>query len=176
MTKRDFFIVLIRIFGLYSLILTLFSFFPSNIAFIAYPMDLSGVFWILGMTLVLILIYYFVIQKAGWIVDTLRLDRGFDDEQIVVGNFNAHQILCFAIVVIGGLVLLFYGGSFLQYCLLAFKEKVGAQSLDSLMEDMYGQPVDYLDWGISALNVVIGYLLITQYSKVARWIHRKEAT
>ena len=48
MTKRDFFILIIKIFGLYSIITSLFSVLPNNISFVIQNIEIIGIIWLLA--------------------------------------------------------------------------------------------------------------------------------
>lgn len=63
MTKRDFFRTIIKLFGLYALILTVFTFIPQHISYVAFEFDFIVLFWIIGVTVFIVLIYIFLILK-----------------------------------------------------------------------------------------------------------------
>jgi hypothetical protein len=71
MTKKDLFIVLIKIFGLYSLITALFSTLPSNIIFVIQNIDFIGIIWILFSTLIIVGLFYLLITKSEKIATIL---------------------------------------------------------------------------------------------------------
>ena len=92
MTKSDFFRVLIKVFALYSIILTVFSWIPSNLMYSFFELESLA---ILGMSLLFtflsILIYVFLIRKTDFIIDFLKIDRGFEDDEIKNLNFNSKK-------------------------------------------------------------------------------------
>lgn len=47
MTKRDFFILTIKLFGLFSLVTSVFSVIPSNISFALMDIDVVSILWIM---------------------------------------------------------------------------------------------------------------------------------
>jgi len=174
MTKRDFFKIIIKLFGLYSLILTVFSFIPSNISFIIIDFNLMSVFWILSLTVFVILIYTFLILKTDRLIDFLKIDKGFDDEQIIIGNFNNEQLIKFAIIILGGILIIDYLPNFLQYSFLAFRDKVttSENSLNLFLE--FGTPRDYFNWILAGINTIFGYILMTNFSGISKWLFRKD--
>src|SRR6218665_1936200 len=109
MTKRDFFRILIKIFGLYSAVIAIFTFIPRNISNF-YMMRDDG-FMISLIVLILMLtvsFFLFILYKADFIIDKLNLDKGFDDDLIVFGDFTNHQMFKFSIIIIGGFLIVNY--------------------------------------------------------------------
>jgi len=175
MTKRDFFRIIIKIFGLYSLILALFYYIPSNIGFMIYeitPLILIGLCVVIFL---LVLIFAFLIRKTDKVIDILKLDTGFDSPRIELGNLSGLDIMKFALIVIGGFLMIDYLPEFLQYCYLAFKSKVSRNGINPVLDEFsYGNSVDYFQWVVSGLNLLLGYILLTNYSRIAKWLTRKE--
>lgn len=174
MTKRDFFRIILKLFGLYSFILTIFVYIPSNISYVMYEFEPMILLWILGLSALVFLIYVFLIKKTDQIIDLLKLDKGFDDDHIDLGSFNNEKIFKFALIIIGGFLIVDYIPNFLQYTYLSFKSQVSPRGLN-FMEDMtFGSPVDYFNWVISIMNILLGIILLSNYDKIAKWLVRKE--
>jgi uncharacterized protein with PQ loop repeat len=173
MTKRDFFRIILKLFGLYALILTVFSYIPQHIGYVVIDFNIFVLLWILGVTIFVALIYIFLILKADWIIDLLKIDRGFDDEHIELGNFNNSAIIKFALILIGGFLIIDQVPNFLQYCFMAFKEQVSVKGVGSFDYFAFGKPIDYFNWVISGMNIILGYLLITNYKSLSNWLTRK---
>ena len=174
MTKRDFFRIIIKLFGLYSLILTIFNFIPSNIWYITVEFEPIDILWIFGVSAAVISIYVFLILKTDLIINLLKIDQGFDDEQILIGNFNSLSIFKFALIVIGGFLIVEYLPNFLQYTYLAFKSRVSSKGLHYLEESTFGKQIDYFNWAVAGINIVFGIILLTNYEQIAKWLTRKE--
>lgn len=173
MTKRDFFRLILKLFGLYSLILTVFSFIPSNIGYIMYDFNWTAIVWITGMTAFILFIFLGLIRNTDRIIEWLKMDRGFDEDRIEFGNFNAPGIVKFALIVIGGFLILDYLPDFLQYCFLAFKMKVSLNGLNELESISFGTQLDYFQWTVAGLNILMGYILLTRYERLSTWLTRK---
>ena len=171
MTKRDFFRILIKVFALYSIILTVFTWIPSNLIYTFYDFELIPILAGLGFTLLAFIIYYFLIKKTDQIIDFIRLDKGFDNEKIELGSLGTDKILMLGIILIGGLLLISNLADFIQYSFLAFKNNVQKSGLNIFLNEA---ETDYFNWTFSGINIVIGYLLLTNYDKVANWFNRKE--
>lgn len=171
MTKRDFFRIIIKLFALYSLILTVFSWIPSNLVYTVYDLELLPILGVLGFTLLAILIYYFMIKKTDQIIDFIKIDKGFDNPNIELGNLATDKILMLGIILIGGLLLISNLANFIQYSFNAFKNNVQKDGLNIFLNDA---GTDYFNWTFSGINIVIGYLLLTNYERVTKWLNRKE--
>ncbi len=176
MTKRDFFRIIIKLFGLYSLILVIFTYFPSSISYIAFDTEPFIILFAAGVILFVVLVYVFLILRTDKIINLLKLDKGFDDDMIELGNFNATKIFKFALIFIGGFLIIDNFPDFLYYCYLAFKNEVSPNGLNFIEENSFGSKYDYFNWAISGMNVLIGYLFLTNYDRIAKWLTRKDKT
>jgi len=171
MTKQDFFRLLIKILGLYFIISILFSVIPSNISFVIGQIDIIGILWLILTILVVILLFMFLIYKPDKIIVWLKLDKGFDEDRIEFQNFNNTNILKLALIVIGGILLIKNIPAFLSYTLFAFKSSIGNELNNNMIK--FGNLKDYINWGISFLNIIIGYLLIRNYNYFSRLLTDK---
>jgi len=174
MTKRDFFRITIKLFGLYALIITLFNFLPSNIAFVITQFDLLAVFWIIGIAIATILIYVFLIIKTDTLINLLKLDKGFDDDAILLNSLDALAILNIAIIVLSGILLVENIPLFLEYSFLAFTNEVGVKAMNTIPLIQFGAQVDYFTWVLSGINVILGVLILANYNKLAVWIFNRQ--
>ncbi|MCO6163608.1 hypothetical protein [Flavobacterium sp. NRK F7] len=167
MTKRDFFRLLIKIFGLYSLIITLFTFIPQNISNVFIYRDESWIqLVIVGSVILLLVLFYILLFKADYIIDKLELDKGFDTDTIVLGNFSNEQILKLAIILIGGFLLIDYFPNFLFEIIAIFKMKVSNHGI-------MGNEVNYFSFSTAIINLVLGLILITNYKRISLFLDKK---
>lgn len=174
MTKKDFFRLIIKLFGLYALIQTVFGYIPSNISYIIYEFDVSIFFWILGATLLIVAIFMFLIFKVDLIIKWLRLDKGFDNDLIDFNNFNGENIIKLSLILLGGVLIINYLPDLLQTTYLWFKREVSSRGLNSMETIISGQNTISINWGIAAINVVLGIVLLNNYAQLAKWLYRKE--
>lgn len=175
MTKKDLFRLIIKIFGLYSIITTIFSALPSNISWVIMQIDITGIFWLIGTIIVICLLFLFLVYKPDKIIGWLKLDRGFDNDTIEFQNFNSENIIKLAVIVIGGILILKNIPAFLSHTLFAFKSSVQTD-FESNRIIKYGELKDYIYWLTSFLNIVIGYLLLTNYNYISRILKKKNET
>ncbi|UTW64516.1 hypothetical protein KFE98_10370 [bacterium SCSIO 12741] len=170
MTKKDFLRLVIKLFGLYGLVLTLFHSVPSLFTYSISGFDIWLAIYVLVVVAVTVAIYALLIRNVDLLIRWLRLDQGFDDDQIIIGNFDGLKLVSFAVLIIGGLLFIDYFPSFIYNCYFAFKEHVGTQNELFSLFQYETAGVQYFDWAIATMNLIIGYLLIMNYSKVARWV------
>jgi len=176
MTKRDLFIILIKIFGLYFIALVLLSNLPSNMIFVLRDIEVFSVIWLVFGLIITIGIGYLLISKAGKISSILNLNRGFDDDRIDFSGLKNIHIIKFSVLVVGFILFLENIPAFLSYTLFAFKSSV-PKGFDQAFENSnlikYHRLEDYIYWGTSAFNLLMGYLLISNYKKISLFINEK---
>lgn len=164
MTKRDFFILLIKVFGLYSVVISLFSVLPGNISLALLDVDVFVIIWLAVAFTVVIGLFVLLIFKSDKVVNALRLDKGFDDDRIELGNLKPSDIIKVGTFIIGGLLILDNIPAFLSHSLFAFKGRtIGMQYTTQ----------DKFNWAVTTLNLIIGFLLLTNYDLVARKLKLK---
>jgi hypothetical protein len=167
MTKRDFFKIMIKLFGLYSLVITLFSVVPQIITSITFARESYEILlWTLGSVVIVFLFFLFILSNADGIIDKLKLDKGFDEERIELGNLNNESIFKFAIILIGCFLITDNISWFLNLSLTAFRNK-------ALPSEYLYQKNDYSNWIVCFLNLVIGCLLIANYRGIARFLNKE---
>lgn len=176
MTKRDFFILIIKIFGLYSIITSLFSVLPNNISFVIQNIEIIGIIWLLATALIIIGLFYLLLSKADKISKLLKLENGFDEDRIDFNGLKSLDIIKFVVLIIGGLLFVENIPTFLSHTLFAFKSSI-PQGFDQTYENQgllkYNRLEDYVYWISSAFNLIIGYLLIANFKKISNYLNKK---
>ncbi|MDT0620860.1 hypothetical protein [Croceitalea vernalis] len=170
MTKRDFFRVIIRLFSLYLLLLTIFNFIPTNVSYLFFEPSVWPILIIIGSALFMIMLFLFLLKKTDTVIDVLKLDKAFDDERIEFGNLGSEEIVKVALIFIGGFLLLDHLPEFLHYCYLGFKKEVSATGLSPLESTGLTGYWDYFRWFVAGINLIIGYLLLSNLSRVANFL------
>lgn len=149
------------------MILTLFTFLPSNISnVLIYKEEIWFVFIILGSILLAIALFLILLFKTDFIIDKLGLDKGFDDDKIILGEFKNEQIFKFAIILIGGFLILDYFPNVLFEMINIFKTKSSSNSI-------YGYEVDYFNFIVGIINIMIGLIFITNYKHISSFLDKK---
>lgn len=164
MTKRDFFTIIIKLFSMFTLLSFLVMQVPSNISFSLSGTRLEYIvfMWVaaIGAIVFSVLVFY----NASKIVSTLKLDHGFDDDRIDLGNGDYTGLMKIALVVIGGLLLVNNFTDFMVSCISRFRDVVASDGLN--ISDNYHLVTH-------GLNVVVGYLIITNANRIALWLKDK---
>jgi hypothetical protein len=167
MTKRDFLVLMIKVFGLSSAVTTIFSVLPSTLMFAVVRFEEIGasvIIWMIATSMITVGLFWILTFRADKLVDLLKLGQGFADERIEFGNLKSEDILKIGILVIGGLLFIRNVPGLLSNTYWVFKgDNAGMKFPDK----------DKVNLGISALNVILGYLLFTNYDVVARRIKGK---
>lgn len=164
MTKRDFFVLLIKVFGLNALVNGIFSVIPNNMMFGFSNVDIFVVLWTIAVVGIFFGTFWILILKADWLAGLLKLDKGFSDERIELGNLSSADIIKLGIFVIGGLLLIQSIPGLLSHVFWAFKgELVGKEFNEK----------DKFNFAVSVLNVLAGYLLMTNYDRVSKLFEDK---
>ncbi len=175
MTKKDFFRVIIKLMGLYFIISIVFSTLPSNIIFGLQSIpdvDIVSILWIVGVTVITIGIFVFLLYKTDKLIQWLKLDKGFDEDRIIFQNFSTQNILKLAIVIIGGLLVINNIPIFLSYLFFAFKSEFGSDYNSHFYK--FGSMNDYVKLITSFLSIIIGYLLLRYFNRISRLLNSKE--
>jgi len=168
MSIRTLWIILIKILGLF-LISGALIFVQQSIYFLYYSLksaDLVELLPIVALNLILFLIYFLVVRlciyKTYWIIDKLKLDKGFETENIEL-NFDSTKIISIAIIVIGGLL-------FIDNIPVLFREIMVFSQDKNLFKD-YPKS----GWIIfSFCKTIIGYLLMTNSFRIAKLIEKQK--
>jgi len=164
MTKKDLFRIIIKLFGLYWLISTVFSlgqivYFSTNNA------GWMGVIYSVVMLSILIFLFFVLVFKTDTILDFLKLDRGFDEDRIEFQKFNIENILMLAVILIGATMILDNIATFLNQIYLGIKVFMSNQSD---LVTINGQSSYHLI--LSTTKIVLGYVLLTNYPAVSKFL------
>ena len=164
--------MIIKIFGLYFLITTLFSVLPANLMWLSTDVDVEGAILIIVIVAVVVGMSVFLFFKPDALIRLLKLDKGFDDERIDFKNFNSENVLKLAVVIFGGYFLIRNVPGFLSHTIFAFKASVQPEINENKI--IYGALSDYISWATSFFYIVIGYLLLTNYDSISRRLAKQE--
>ena len=170
MTKKDFFRLIIKLFGLYSIIFSLFSILPSSIN-VFYGSLLFGILAIIAIMALAVILFYFLIVKSDLVINLLKLDKGFDNDRIELANFNSENIIKLAAILLGGFLLIQNIPLFLIGVFQAFKFH-----LSNSIDDQFMTSSRYITFSLvrGFINTLIGYFLITNYRWLSQILDPKE--
>ena len=172
MTIKSFWTIIIKILGIWLILssLTVISQFISFLQFFGssnndnlFSLALPLIFILLTLLLYLLIIRLFVF-KTDWIIDKLRLEKGFKEDRIDL-NINHTTVLTIATIIIGGLIFV---ESFPQLC---------RQIFVFLQEDKMFRESKTSAWIIFQLvKTIIGYLLMTNSQVVVKFMDKEKKT
>ena len=149
------------------MVTSVFSVIPSNVYYALMQFDVISILWILLTAATVGALFVWLVFKADKVVELLKLEIGFDDNRIEFGNLLPVDVVRVGTFVIGGLIFIENVPGFLSHALFAFKEKNIGVEYDSHAK---------FNWAVNAINLIVGYLLITNYNIVAsRLARRKDA-
>ncbi len=156
MLNRDFFRILIKIIGLYFFIEVIFIVIPSQISFVGFDSEFSGkigtIIYIFITVLLSVAILYFLIKFPDKIINLFQLDKGFDNDQISITNFNAYNILTISLVVIGGFLIIENVTTLISLLYQEFK-----YSNNPMFPRNENSSLNII---LTALNIILGSILI----------------
>jgi len=165
MTKKDFFRIIIKLFGLYWLISSLFS--TGQFYFISFMpgYTLAAILMAILIFLVIIILFYLLIVRTDVFINLLKLDQGFDNDIIEFKNFDLDNVLKLGIIIIGGMLILDNLAVFLNQSYLAFKVH------STTVADQIGL-IGYstYHWAVSITKILSGYLLLTNYPALSKFL------
>lgn len=145
-----------------SIVTTLTSVIPGNLVFVSLNPNPFTVVWAIVAVSVVIGLFALLVFKAEVLVDLLKLDRGFDDDRIELGNLRASDIVKLGAFIIGGLLVLNNIPAFLSHTLFSFKGSVVGRGYEAR---------DNFNWALSGINILVGVFLITNYGFVAKLLN-----
>ena len=169
MTPRTLFNIILKILGVFFIkdFLVLIPQLLSVILFLSKSYTMTEAIWTFGTSLLMLLAYglvsYFLIFKTEFVIDKLKLDKGFNQESIPL-NIHRSTILSISIIVIGGLLVVEEIPNFCRQLFSYFQEK----------RLTYGQTNPTIAYSVvSGVKIIIGILLMTYQGKIVAFIERQ---
>lgn len=160
MTNKDFFRLMIKLFGLYQFLLLIFTSLPRNLQLLFNDFfSISSIITLILITLFILAVYYLFVKKPDLIIDFFKLDKGFDNNEITVSNLNSDTILQIGMVLIGGFLIVDNFGYFISSFITYFKISYMSENLESLkiFESLI----------LGGANLIIGFCLIIYRKQIA---------
>jgi len=172
MTIRTFWNIFIKILGIW-LVLSLLTVIPQFVRLLTFfGTNSQGRLLGIGITVALFLltigIYALILRlfvfKTDWLIDKLRLDKGFPEEKIEL-IIQRSTVFTIATIVIGGIIFVDSFPLFCQQVLLFIQQ-------DNLFRESpkSGWMIFYL------VKTILGYLLMTNSQFVVKLIDKQNGT
>jgi len=164
-TKKDFFRIIIKLFGLYWFISSLFSAGQFYYLFFTSALTVTSLLMSLLLFLVVMVLFYMLIVKTDFLIDFLKLNSGFDEDRIEFENFGMDNILKLGIIIIGGTLIIDNIAYFLNQSYLALKiQMTDVSGIISL--NRYNS----FQWAVSFTKIILGYFLLTNYPAISKFL------
>ena len=161
MTNKDFFRLMIKLFGLYQFLLLIFTSLPRNLQLLFNDFfSISSIITLILITLFILAVYYVFVKKPDLIIDFFKLDKGFDNNEITVSNLNSDTILQIGMVLIGGFLIVDNFSYFISSFITYFKISYMSENLESLkiFESLI----------LGGVNLILGFCLIIYRKQIAK--------
>lgn len=175
MRIKDFFRLAIKLFGLYALIFALFTVFPQMFAYVVSVLtgstELYSILWTVGVGGALLSFYLFLVFQPDWTIRKLKLDKNFDSEQIEFGALDPKALLGIGIILIGGFIIIENVGLFLSNSFYFVKSIVATSDEVRMLS---AHEYDTKRFVLNLLNIIIGYLLITNFRFLSNMLLSKK--
>lgn len=159
MLHKDFFRLVVKLFGLFSLTIVLFTVLPQIAPQLVGFGEWYAILFIPVILAIPVLLFLFLLFKTDLIIKWLKLEKGFDDERMMLNNMTSASILKLACIVIGGLLIIDNIPILLNQGLALFKSSLQHHQNDSK---------EFYYFGVSAVKIIIGYLMIRNFVWVGR--------
>ena len=160
MTNKDFFRLMIKLFGLYQFLLLIFTFLPSNLQLLFNDFfSIGSIISIILITLFILAVYYVFVKNPDLIINFFKLDRGFDKNEITVSNLNSDTILQIGMVLIGGFLIVDNLGYFISSFITYFKISYMKENFESLK--------NFEALILGGVNLISGFCLIIYRKQIA---------
>ena len=168
MTPRNIFNVILKVLGLLFIddILAISVQLISAVLYFSKS-DTSQRIWTVTTTLMMLAVYvittYFLIFKSTFLIDKLKLGKGFNQD-IIPLNIHRSTVLSISIIVIGGLIIVNEIPNLCRQLFSYYQEK----------RMTYGQTKPTISYSVLATSkIIIGLLLLTNQKHIVNFIERK---
>lgn len=169
MTIKTFWTILIKILGM-LLVLGALTIIPQWFSTMYYTYesgDIESLIILNVILLVVLVIYNFVVRiclfRTSWIIDKLKLDNDFENQQIEL-NSESYAIISIATIVIGGIMFTESIPTLLKDIFIFFQQR-------SALKDYPNTCWIFFNF----VKIIIGYLLMTNSKQIAKFIESKKS-
>ena len=167
MKKEDFFTLIVKLFGLYSMIMVLFNVLPQLLQYIIpYGMDVTMMLIVITFSALTIGLFVLLLFYAPKVVKLLKLENGFKSDTFNFGDFSEDTIVKISSIVVGGITVIENLPSLIRYTLFAFSSGNTGQVMDTY---------DKFYWIASLVQIFVGLFLVFNYRYLARLLKNKSA-
>ncbi len=118
---------------------------------------------------------FFITDK---IIDLLKLDCKYDEKSIDLGNTKELDIPELGMIIIGGFLLIAHFPIFVYHSGLVIENAFLDHSINKILDpnSLDYREVEYTVLVYSTINVVISFLVLSNYARVAQWFFKQKKT
>lgn len=169
MTQRTFWIIVIKIFGIFLIVesVVVIPQSISGLAYLGFSDNEGAVITMIGgivVLLIFILILRLFVYRPEWLIDKLKLDKGFPEETIDF-NINKGAVISVATIILGG-VLFIDGLPLLVKQLFVFYQE------DS-MSGRFGDKPSTQWLILYGIKTAAGYFIVSNHVAFAKFVDKQ---
>lgn len=178
MKTKDFFRLVIKLFGLYLLTFYVINALPTTILPYFYVFT-EGNNWVLSVSPTIMAIFLTVLAcsltfNPDFFIKSLKLEKGFDFDVIGFQHLTPKSILNIGVILIGGWMFIESLAPFLSSSFYLIKSKVATSEEIRIQSSLDTQ--GFVRLAANLLNIIIGYLLLSNYPFISTFLlPKKEA-
>ncbi len=120
------------------------------------------------LVVLILALFVLLIVHADKLVERLKLADGYDDDRIDFGNLTAVSVVMIAIIIVGGLQIVTSIPELIEMMFIYFSDRVGRNQIGD-----YSINISGYDFIYPLLRLIIGVLLLTNYSALAKILTKK---
>ena len=166
MTKKDFFRIIIKLFGLYWIVTSIYNQLPYIFSIISKGFDSYYLPYALGYFLVCISIFVLLVFYTDRIIKWLKLEKGYDEDKIDFSNFNTGNIIKLALIIFSFMLIINNVSTFFTQTYYVVRLRFSMNLSDTVN---YIPQSDYA-WAKSFIDMFIGYIILTNYPAISRFL------
>tara|TARA_R110002073_G_scaffold53840_4_gene138806 strand:- start:17142 stop:17651 length:510 start_codon:yes stop_codon:yes gene_type:complete len=169
MEVKDLFRLALKLIAIFFTIEAIFL-ISGNIRYFVYGHEFLNIssIWMVISTLLPILMYYLIFVQSDKLIKFLKIEKGFKDQKVNFGNLTSNEILKITFIIFGLLMIVWGLPNFITNCFYAFKYSVEPQFLNDSQVFRH----DYFEITESGIYILIGYLIISNYKRIANWFDK----
>lgn len=164
MKFRDLFILIIRISATYALFRYLTYSIPQQISYGTFLYsDITGLPYLLLGAIIVIVGYALIIKKAPWLIDTLSLTKGFQEDRIDFTNITELTLYKVTILILSGWVILYNTPELLTQTYFRLKTDLGTKDVTFNNDEtlLY-----------HSIELFLSILIFANAKRIATWFSR----
>ena len=174
MTKKDFFRILIKAITVYFILHIVITQLPFMFTVLLQENKLRGIFVLIGSTAAIIFLLYLLLAKTDQVISFLRLDRGYDDSVIELGNVTSETAFRTVFMLLGGILIIVNLGKFLYYGFSILSHAF----LNELHSSQPGTRLNMPEISnliINFINIAFGWLILANNFRLTKFLLKLNA-